>query len=129
MNRIAAFCFLASVVFLSACQKVTYQLNEEFTLGFHETARIQMDGIDYPIKFKKLQEDSRCPPDVNCFWQGQVAVVVQLDKKTAVTIGQHSTIPSFATYQGHTIRLLDVSYDKAKNFGKERHCSIKLRVE
>lgn len=129
MNRLVAYFSLVTVLFLSACQKETYSLNEEFTLDFQESARIHVDGKDYRIRFKKLQEDSRCPPDVNCFWQGQVAVVVQLDKKTAVTIGQHSTIPSFATYQGHTIRLLDVSYDKAKNFGKERHCSIKLRVE
>ncbi len=104
-------------------------MNEEFTLNFNKTATVKMDGEAYPIQFTKLIEESRCPPDVNCFWQGQVAVKIKINNEKDIEIGLHTTIPSTATVKNHTIRLLEVNYDSKPNFGLEDHCSIKLRVD
>jgi hypothetical protein len=128
-NRRKLFCLLASVILLTGCKKDHYKMNEEFTLNFNKTATVKMDGEAYPIQFTKLIEESRCPPDVNCFWQGQVAVKIKINNETDIEIGLNTTIPSTATFKNHTIRLLEVNYDSKPNFGLEEHCSIKLRVD
>lgn len=123
------FFFLSFILFVVGCKKETYNLNEEFTLNFNKSALIRLDGEEYKIKFTRLEEDSRCPPDAYCFWQGQVAVKVNLNNETDFVIGNPTTILSTAEYKNHTIRLLEVNYDKKKNFGDARHCSIKLRID
>lgn len=121
--------FLSIMLLFVGCNKETYHLNDEFTLDFNKAAIIKMDGTDYQIKFTNLEEESRCPPDVYCFWMGQVAVKINLNNDTDFIIGHHTKIASIAEYKNHTIRLLEVNYDKKKNFGKEKHCSIRLRIE
>ncbi len=98
-------------------------------MDFNESAFVKMNGSAHTIKFTKLEEDSRCPPDVYCFWAGEVAVTIQLNDATTITLGHHTSIPPIADYQGHTIRLLAVKYSKEKHFGKEKHCTIRLIVE
>ena len=126
---IKPFLFLALILFILGCKKDTYNLNEEFTLNFNKSALIKLDGEEYQIKFTEIVEDSRCPPGTNCFWAGEVAVKINLNNETDLVIGHHTTIPSTAEYKNHIIRLLEVKYNKDKNFGKEKHCSIKLRIE
>lgn len=118
--------FFLLILLMVACKKEKYNVNEEFTLKFDKSALIKIDGVEYEIKFTNLEEESRCPPDVNCFWQGQVAVKINLNKNSDFIIGHHTTIPSVAEYKGHIIRLLEVNYDNKQNFGEEKHCFIKL---
>jgi hypothetical protein len=66
---------------------------------------------------------------VYCTWAGQVAVKINLNNDTDLIIGHHTTIPSAAEYKNHLVRLLEVNYDKKKNFGEEKHYSIKLRID
>ena len=49
--------------------------------------------------------------------------------ETDFIIGHHTTILPTAEYKNHTIRLLEVNYDKKQNFSEEKHCSIKLRID
>ena len=123
------FFFLSLILLVVGCKKETYDLNEEFTLDFNKSAFIRIDGVEYKIKFTNLEEDSRCPPDAYCFWMGQVAVKININNETDLIIGHHTTILSTAEYKNHTIGLLEVNYDKKKNFGEEKHCSIKLRID
>lgn len=126
---IKSFFFLSIILFIVGCKKETYNLNDEFTLKFNKSALINIEGNKYEIKFTELVEDSRCPPGSNCFWAGQVAVKINVNNDTDFIIGHHTTIPSTAEYKGHIIKLLEVNYNKDKNFGKEKHCSIKLRID
>lgn len=121
--------FLSLILLVIGCKKETYALNEEFTLDINQSAFVKIDGVAYKIKFTKLEEDSRCPPDVYCYWMGQVAVKINVNKDTDLIIGHHTSIPSTVEYKNHTIVLLEVNYDKKKNFGEEKHCSIKLRID
>jgi hypothetical protein len=123
------FLFLTIMLVFAGCKKETYSLNEEFTLKFNKSALIGVNGEKYNIKFTKLEEDSRCPPDVYCYWMGQVAVKVTLENEKDFMVGHHTTIQPTAEYKGHTIQLLEVNYDKDKHFGKEKHSTIKLRVD
>lgn len=51
-------------------------LDKEFNLGVGESAIISQHGV--VIKFKTVEEDSRCPMDVLCFWAGNAVVVLEL---------------------------------------------------
>lgn len=126
---IKPFFFFLLILLILGCKKETYDLNEEFTLDFNKSALIKIDGKEYKIKFTKLLEDSRCPPDVKCYWMGQVAVKINLNNDTNLIIGHHTIILSTAEYKNHIIRLLEVNYDKKQNFGEKNHCSIKLRID
>lgn len=121
--------FLSLILLFVGCKKETYNLNDEFTLDFNKSAIVKIDGVEYKVKFTNLEEDSRCPPDVYCFWMGQVAVKININNETDLIIGHHTTILPTADYKNHTIRLLQVNYNKKKNFGEEKHCSIKLRFD
>jgi hypothetical protein len=126
---IHSFFYLVLILLFVGCKKDTYNLNEEFTLDFNKSAIVKIEGVEYKIKFTNLEEDSRCPPDVYCCWMGQVAVKINLNNDTDLIIGHHTTIPSTAAYKNHTIGLLQVNYDKKQNFGEEKHCSVKLRID
>lgn len=76
-----------------------------------------------------MEEDSRCAPGESCYWIGQVAVSININSEMAFSIGLYTAMIPTAEYKNHTIRLLEVNYDKNINFGKEKHCSIKLRIE
>ncbi|MEO9257986.1 MAG: hypothetical protein ABI207_06365 [Crocinitomicaceae bacterium] len=126
---IKPFIFLSLILLMIGCKKEKYNLNEDFTLDFNKSAIVKIDGAEYKIKFTNLEEDSRCPPDSHCYWQGQVAVKINLNNDTDIIIGHHTTILSTAMYKNHIIQLLEVNYDKKKHFGEEKHCSVKLRID
>ena len=54
----------------------TVGLGESFSLAIGQSASI--DGEDLAIKFIHVVADSRCPSDVVCIWQGEVACLVEV---------------------------------------------------
>jgi hypothetical protein len=53
------------------------QLGVPFHLGFNQTVTMQ----DLQIKIANLT-DSRCPSDVTCVWQGEVKILVDINKNS-----------------------------------------------
>jgi len=53
------------------------RLGAPFQLKFDQTETTEQ-GLQ--IKFAHLTEDSRCPSDVTCVWQGQVKILVNINK-------------------------------------------------
>lgn len=53
-----------------------YSLEEEFILYINESVIIA--GEDLRMKFIEVSEDSRCPKDVTCIWEGRVTAVVEI---------------------------------------------------
>jgi len=53
------------------------KLGLPFQLGFDQTASSEQ-GLK--IKFVNVTEDSRCPSDVTCVWQGQAKILVNIEK-------------------------------------------------
>lgn len=51
-------------------------LNEEFTLAPGQTASV--NGTNVQLTFDRVSEDSRCPTDVNCIWEGDAVVVLRV---------------------------------------------------
>jgi len=70
--------FFAFLLLLSAstCDNES-MLNEEVTINFDETKNFPSDGLS--ITFDAIN-DSRCPLDVVCVWQGEARVTLKIDK-------------------------------------------------
>ena len=72
-------------LFLAACASggsggptspPTPALNEEFTLSPGQTAAVS--GTNVRLTFDRVSEDSRCPTDVTCIWEGDAVVVLKV---------------------------------------------------
>jgi hypothetical protein len=72
---------------------------------------VRVDGGDFTIAFDTVLEDSRCPLEVLCFWEGNAAVRLTLMDDTggytAVTL-HTSRQPRKVEHQGVTIWLEDL---------------------
>ncbi|MDZ8189443.1 MAG: hypothetical protein RMX96_31975 [Nostoc sp. ChiSLP02] len=56
--------------------RVKATLNTEFDLKYGQIADLRTGGIE--IKFAKVINDSRCPSNVTCIWQGQVTIELEI---------------------------------------------------
>ncbi|MDH3207356.1 MAG: hypothetical protein OEO79_12215 [Gemmatimonadota bacterium] len=93
---------------------------------------ILVDGI-FGVLFSEVTEDSRCPTDVVCVWQGNAAVVIGL------TMGEGPTFPftlntgsgpNAATHAGHRVQLLDLTpYPRSDSAIAQRDYRAKLLIE
>lgn len=71
---IVLLCTVLSAV--SGCGKGEYDMGEEFTLSIGEAASIQ--GEQLRIEFLEISEDSRCPRDVTCIWEGRAIASIEV---------------------------------------------------
>jgi hypothetical protein len=80
---------LAPLLFVAACASAgttptpTPALNEEFTLAPGQTASV--NGADVRLTFERVSEDSRCPTDVTCIWEGDAVVILKVKAKSEET--------------------------------------------
>ena len=71
--------FLCTVLSaMSGCNKDEYNIGEEFSLRIGETAGIK--GEQLQIRFLEVSEDSRCPRNVTCVWEGRAVAVIEVLK-------------------------------------------------
>lgn len=88
------------------------QLNQPFQLKVDQVAQVSSDNVQ--LKFLEVQQDSRCPVNVQCIWQGQAKVAISLTRneqplgnltlETSVD-GQ----PIAQSVNGYSIKLVKVS--------------------
>jgi hypothetical protein len=87
-------------------------LNTEFQLKILQTAQVA-DGL--AITFKRVDEDSRCPTDVQCVWAGQAIIVIEVVKDgenlgdSNLTLGTPDSEASRVNIPGYRIEALDLS--------------------
>ena len=71
---------VAALTAIGACapevDAETFSLGDGFSIAVGQSASI--DGEDLAIKFVGVIADSRCPLDVQCIWQGEVACLVEI---------------------------------------------------
>lgn len=51
-------------------------LDQEFTLCVGQNARLEAEGLT--VTLRAVPEDSRCPEDAQCAWEGNARVLVEL---------------------------------------------------
>lgn len=70
-----AIVLIGASILLTACG---VSLGDEVILKIGQNAMIR--GEDLEVSFIEILEDSRCPRNVTCVWEGQVVAVVELCK-------------------------------------------------
>lgn len=98
------FFLMVSLFALSSCDKksqsdIGFEIGQSFNLAHDQTA-FSSDG-QIEVHFTKVQSDSRCPSDVDCFWEGESTVVLdvkvnslseQIKLSTHVDFGKRDTV-------------------------------------
>lgn len=112
---------------------VNINLNTEFQLKINQVAFLKSENIK--IKFLNILEDSRCPSGVQCVWQGQARVQINIEKDnnnlgdfilTSLAGKENISIKDF---DGYTIQLLEVMPHPKYNEKAETDKTIRLIVE
>ena len=105
---------LALLLFLGAGQTLTGKnevpLDQEFTLKIGQQAVVQNTKLK--IRFADVLEDSRCPEGVECIWEGNGKVNLELKKSAKKLISvlvNTGREPRAAEYRGYTVRLVKLS--------------------
>ncbi|MEJ0087112.1 MAG: hypothetical protein WDO72_15660 [Pseudomonadota bacterium] len=57
------------------------KIGEEFPLALGESVGIERKGI--VLKFEKVLEDSRCPMNARCFWEGNARIAIKASDSAA----------------------------------------------
>jgi hypothetical protein len=74
-----SFLFLLTSISLVSCNKET--VSESFSLGLENNFKIhgEYNSIDNLLNFEIVEiNDSRCPSDVVCVWQGKADVKIEI---------------------------------------------------
>ncbi|MEH2289988.1 hypothetical protein [Nostoc sp.] len=93
--------------------RVGTTLNTPFYLRYGRTAYLPTENIE--IKFSKVIDDSRCPSDVTCIWQGEVIIGLDIIKNgkqvstlTLTLIPGDEPLP-IQFLNKYSVRLIEVS--------------------
>ncbi|MFY0651504.1 MAG: hypothetical protein JXQ96_05700 [Cyclobacteriaceae bacterium] len=80
-------------------------LDTDFNIAFGEEAIIRNESVR--IKFTEVNEDSRCPENVNCVWEGRLQITLNINgENMQLSIGGSSE-PS-KTLNGYKYSLVRV---------------------
>jgi hypothetical protein len=82
------------------------ELDKQFTIKTEQT--ISLDNLK--VTFLEIVEDSRCPSDVTCVWQGRASIKINAENEDhsedmILTIGENST----EQIEMYKINLIDLS--------------------
>jgi hypothetical protein len=126
-------CF--SIVFLvflllTGCNKKTILPTVPFELTFNQQRTLSANGTQLTVQFTQLVEESRCPPNMECIWAGQVAIKLKINNTQELTLGlMHPDFPSTQQIDNHSYSLQQVRYSPTSSFGDENKCIVELVVE
>lgn len=87
-------------------------LGERFTLGVGQSASIADTG--FQITYTELIDDSRCPPEVTCVWEGDAVIAVSLagsSEPATAELHTYDQRPGSVDYGDCRIELLALSQD------------------
>ncbi|MBN3520584.1 hypothetical protein JYB62_11305 [Algoriphagus lutimaris] len=109
-------------------------MNQPVGIAYHET--ITFCEVPISITFSKILEDSRCPENVVCIWQGlaELEVLIEVDGKEEAyllsTYPSFRNIPSEVQVDGYRFSLKNVSpYPNTTKSYQEKDYNIQLLVE
>lgn len=144
MQKQLFFGFIAlTLSFFTACEKPSLQeepstqlserenadlhfdLGKDFWLDFGKVAACNCDAPN--VRFQKLIDDSRCPLNAMCVWQGLAEVQLLVGSDTLVLNTDQAQVKSL---NGYRYRLLEVMpYPIDPSPYTERDYKIRLQVE
>ncbi len=113
-------------------EAVQAKLDTPFALTFNQIA--SMEDEEIVIEFADVTEDSRCPVNVTCVWEGQVTVALNISRDgkepgsySLTSRTGHEKLAS-ADIDAYSVRLLKVEPPKTKDKIELAEYIITLRV-
>jgi hypothetical protein len=97
---------------VTANRPAIVQLEQPFQLKVAQVAQISSENVQ--LKFLEVQQDSRCPVNVQCIWQGQAKIAVSLTKneKNLGNLTLETSLddkPIAKSLDGYSIKLIKVT--------------------
>jgi hypothetical protein len=111
LNQIAVGALIA-LAGIAACAPVrseapTVPLNMDFDVAIGGMARLQDSQL--LVRFDTVTEDSRCPEDVECVWEGNATARVTVDSAGKTAVGEFRTSqPQPVSLFGRTFELREL---------------------
>ncbi|MHA1966513.1 MAG: hypothetical protein ACW964_01800 [Candidatus Hodarchaeales archaeon] len=96
---------MAYIMFQQPAEINFAQIDTEISLYIGETVIINDHGIT--LKFVDVLDDSRCPSDVECFWEGTVSLIINIQYNSQ-NLGNYilnSSNLHKASFMGYFVRL------------------------
>lgn len=95
---------------------ITSALGQEFTLTPGDSA--MLTGENLTITFEEIIEDSRCPKNVTCIWEGRVSAMLTVEKngnrgQTVLTAPGLTSGPFALKYEEYTLTFQVNPYPEA----------------
>jgi hypothetical protein len=102
----------AVTVIITASDANAFSLNQRFTIKVGQEVTIPEEGLNLSIL--SVSEDSRCPEDAACVWEGNAKVSLNITKagQTPTTIELNTSPlvgPPEKTYQTYTVKLTSLA--------------------
>jgi hypothetical protein len=87
-------------------------LGEEFRMKIGQ--RVTIKGQKLSIRFSTVRDESRCPTGVQCVWEGNAAVVVEVSTKkkevVQATLNTNLSVkPNHLEHKGFNIKLVSLN--------------------
>jgi hypothetical protein len=86
-------------------------LDKEFKIKYGQVLTVKGEGLK--VKFDSVPEDSRCPTDVKCVWEGDAKILIGVKRgqAKAFTIELHTNgrFNQTGKYQNYIIKLIAVN--------------------
>ncbi len=79
ISLVAGLALISMVGCAGPPAEVRARLGQEFTLALGQTSSIAEEGLK--IQFIEVINDSRCPINVTCFWEGRASCLVQFTQE------------------------------------------------
>ena len=126
------------ILLLCVSGLITYSCNKEilpepFNIGLEENFQIGEDyqANDNALKFKiSVINDSRCPSDVVCIWQGEAVVNITVKSPQAGTIELSTYDNLIDTVGSYSFELVSVSpYPISTKTIKPEDYKVALKIE
>ena len=94
---------IALVLLANACSKSIELKEGTMQIKFHQSAEGNIAGDNLKLSFDSLIEDSRCPANAMCIWQGAAVARFSFTKDHATTSFRLSTINMQPNYIKDTV--------------------------
>lgn len=87
-------------------------LNEQFTIKAGH--QVVIKGEKLSVQFSSVQNESRCPTGVQCVWEGNAAISIEVSKKRKKSVqailNTNTTIqPNEVAYKKYRVKLLGLN--------------------
>jgi len=123
----------ALMLLFTSCNKENDSVPEIFRLGTEEDFSLgdENHSDDNQLKFRITEiNDSRCPSDVVCVWEGMVVVKITVDSPVQGSLSLNSYNNKADTLGQYSFRLIEVSpYPVSTEEIKLEDYDVTLKIE